>query len=338
MSEIRYDILKDRYAIIEPSRAKRPLEKFEIKRFKKEYDSIFAYGNEKLTPPEIYAVREKGSKPDTPGWKIRVIPNKYPAVKDDILKSIKSCIFEVMSGFGYHEIVIETPDICKQFFDFSEDEFFLVLDTYRKRLNSLYKKKYIQYVHIFKNRGYEAGASLLHSHSQIIALNYIPTQIKIMLNQANKYYKKNHKCLLCEEIRCEKEQKKRVVFENEEFLLYAPYASLYPYQLRIVPKSHFSDYGDLNEKSIYKLSEIFKKAFLGLEDIAKEIPFNLILYTVPKNIGKNEYFHWFFEIIPRINVYGGFEHGTLDMINVIDPNIAAENLKNSKNLEISKTI
>ncbi|WP_281951635.1 galactose-1-phosphate uridylyltransferase [Nitrosophilus kaiyonis] len=331
MSEIRYDRLKDRYVIVEPGRAKRPFEKFEIKKFEKSYESIFAYGKEHLTPPEIYAVREDGSKPNSPGWKIRVIPNKYPALKNEIFRKNKKCIFESFNGYGFHEIVIETPDICKQFESFTIDEFYLLLKTYQKRLNSLYENEYIQYVHIFKNRGYEAGASILHSHSQILALPYIPTQIKTILNQSEKYFSKKNRCLLCDEIKCEQKEKSRVIYENEKYILYAPFASFYPYEMKIVPKNHFSDFGKCDKKDIKLLSEIFKEAFLRLEKIAKEIPFNLILVSLPKKTDEAEkYFHWHFEILPRINIFGGFEHGTLDTINVVEPEKAAEFLKNIK--------
>jgi len=331
VSEIRYDRLKDRYVIIEPGRAKRPFEKFEIKKFKKSYESIFSYGKESLTPPEIYAVREDSSKPDTPGWKIRVIPNKFPALTDESFNENEKCIFKSINGYGYHEIVVETPDICKQFESFTIDEFYLLLDTYKKRLNSLYEKEHIQYVHIFKNKGYEAGASILHSHSQILALPYIPSQIKTILNQSKKYFAKTDRCLLCDEIECELKEKKRVIFENEKYMLYAPFASFYPYEMKIVPKNHFSDFGAMDKEDIKLLSKIFKEAFLRLENVAKEIPFNLILISLPRRAkDSDKYFHWHFEILPRINIFGGFEHGTLDTINVVEPEKAAEFLKNIK--------
>ena len=322
MGEIRYNFLNDRYVIFSPKRAKRPHIKYKID---KEHKDIFIYGMEKNTPSEIFAIRKSDSKKDTPGWKVRVIPNRYPAVENNNFEK-KENFYISFNNYGYHEVVIETPDPKKRYKDFSLEEFSLVLEVFKIRLNSLYEKNGIEYVHIFKNCGFEAGASISHSHSQILALPYIPTQQKIIFSQFKKFYKNKNCCYLCEEIKYEIIKSKRVVFQNENFILYAPYASLYPFQLRIVPIKHLRNFGDIDKDLINSLAKIFKNAFLKLEKMEKDIPFNLFLVSSPKK-NDNLFFHWYFEIVPRLNILGGFEYGCLDTINTIFPEEAVKILK-----------
>ncbi|WP_200762849.1 DUF4921 family protein [Nitrosophilus alvini] len=329
MPDIRYDPLKNRYSVFSPQRALRPHAGYAKKREKRDYISPFEWGNEHMTPPEIFAIRDDDSRPDTPGWKIRVIPNAYSALeKSENHKKERECIYLHMGGYGYHEIVVETPDKFKQFEDFTIDEVSLLFWVFQKRASFLYTDKNIEYVQIFKNCGEEAGSSILHSHSQIIALPYIPSLTKRMLFQSKEYFSKFGKCLLCDEVECETGEKKRVVYENEKYIVYSPYASFFPYEMRVVSKLHSSDFIKIEKKSLDMLSDAVLSAIVALRRSIADVSYNIIMHILPKS-EKDAYkfFHWHVEIVPRLNVWGGFEIGSGSAINSVLPEEAARELK-----------
>ncbi len=342
MSELRYNRLKDTWAIIAEERAKRPHD-YATHVHEEEIGDVkrcpFEYGNEFMTPPEIFSIREEGTEPDTPGWKVRVIPNKYPAVSlqtpDDRLFS---CIYDKVLGFGSHEVIIDTPDHFKHIQNFEDEDFKNLFIAFKQRIVELSKDKRIRYIHIFKNHGREAGKSLVHSHSQLIALPVIPKDIDTQINQCRKHFSKTERCLLCDEIKCELETKTRVVHENDYFLVYCPYASLYPFEIRIIPKFHSYNFIQAVEQPfINGLIDAVKIAVRRLHKTLINPPFNLILYTTPpkRDIPQNPYYfyniekfnHWYIEILPRIAILAGFELGTGYYINPTPPEYAARYLR-----------
>ncbi|RMD46077.1 MAG: galactose-1-phosphate uridylyltransferase [Aquificota bacterium] len=336
MFEIRYNFLKDTYVIFSSERAKRPHD------YKHEPEAEigivencpFEYGNENKTPSEVFAIREKDTKPNTPEWKVRVIPNKYPAVKSDIpfLKE-REGIYLKYSGYGYHEILIDTPDHYKQIYNFSVEEIKNAFIAVKERFLFISKDKKIKYIQFFKNYGKEAGSSLFHSHSQIIAIPILPKEVKTQLSQLKNYFEKNKKCYLCEEINFEIKEDKRIIFQNEEFLAYCPYYSIFPFEVRIIPKKHLSRFECINENLLIKLSEVLLFVAKKIYKILNNPAFNLILYTSPFNI-KNEDFetfnHWYIEILPRLTTIAGFELGSGFYINTTYPEDAAKFLKQDR--------
>ncbi len=339
MSEFRYNRLKDTWSIIAEERAKRPHD-YATHIHEEEIGDVkrcpFEYGNEFMTPPEVFAIREKGTKPDTPGWKVRVIPNKYPAVNPETkLEKTFDCIYDKFSGFGYHEVIIDTPDHFKHIQNFENEDYFYLLTAFKERMRNLFDDEKIMYVHIFKNHGKEAGKSLVHSHSQLIALPMIPKSIDTQINQCREYFLEKERCLLCDEIRYEIFSEKRVVYENKEFLVYCPYASLYPFEIRIVPRVHSHSFLEINDFD--SLIDALKIAVKRLHKSLINPPFNMILYTSPPkrdNYKIPNYFyniqrfnHWYIEILPRIAIHAGFELGTGYYINPTPPELAAKYLR-----------
>ncbi len=339
MSELRYNYLKDTWVIISPERAMRPHD-YNVSIYEEEIDlkkCPFEYGNEDKTPPEIFSIRNDNSLPNTPGWKVRVVPNKYPALRIENNPDREGyLIFEKISGFGAHEVIVDTPDHFKHIQDFSEEDFYYMLLAFRERASALYRDLRIKYVHIFKNHGKEAGKSIVHSHSQIIALPIIPKLQKTMLIQAKKYYLEKERCYLCDEINAEIEVGKRVLYQNDSFISYCPYSSLFPFEIKIAPKFHGHDFTSITDQEIKNLSEVLQYSVRKLHKTLINPPFNLVFYTSPPirsslvdeyiYKGLDIYFHWHIEILPRITTLAGFELGTDYYINHTPPEEAVKYL------------
>ncbi len=339
MSELRYNYLKDTWVIVAEERSRRPHDY--VHTHHEEIGDIstcpFEYGNEEFTPPEIYAIRDNFSKPNAPNWKVRVIPNKYPALRIETPpKRELEGFFSKIGGFGAHEVIIDTPDHFKHIQHFDIEDFKNSFIAVIERIKDLSKDERIRYIHFFKNHGKDAGKSLVHSHSQIIATPTIPKLIDTQINQARKYYQRNERCYLCDEIDYELKEGSRVVYENEKFIIYCPYSSLYPFEMKIAPKFHSYDFTELDEPSLINLCDAMKVAVRKLDKALVNPPFNLILYTSPpvRELPKQDYFynidrfnHWYIEILPRITILAGFELGTGYYINPTVPEEAAKFLR-----------
>lgn len=337
-SELRFDYLNNSWSLLSTERSRRPRD-YTVSIYEEAITDVsqcpFEYGNEDKTPPEIFAIREDGSLANTPGWKVRVFSNKYPALRlENVGIRDSEGFFEKMGGFGAHEVIVDTPDHFKHIQDFSIKEHFYMLYTFRERMRSLYNDLRIRYVHIFKNHGKEAGKSLVHSHSQLIALGMIPKKIETQIYQSKKYYREKNRCYLCDEIKFELKESKRVVYENGRFVAYCPYGSLYPFQVRIAPKQHHHDFSLISDDEIGDLAEILEYTVKKLHKALINPPFNLILHTCPpvrENPTDFAYFygiqylyHWHIEILPRMNTLAGFELGTDIYINPTLPEEAAK--------------
>ena len=232
MSEFRKDPLHNKWVLVVPRRGKRPHSFFteEVKEEKQgEKECPFCEGRESMTPPEVDSFRNEG-KENEPGWQVRVFPNKYPALNKEIKMSTADKFPEVVEGYGFHEVIAETPAHKNDIYSMNKDELLLILKMHRKRYKILKEKKDIKSVFIFKNHGKAAGASLSHSHSQMLALPIIPPFVE----EEKKAMKESKSCIYCYLI--EKAfNEKRVLLENSSFIVIAPYASEYPYQLIVLP-------------------------------------------------------------------------------------------------------
>lgn len=337
-AELRLDYLNNRWSLISIERSRRPRD-YTVSVYEEPVVDIskcpFEYGNEDKTPEEVFAIREDGSSPNKPGWKVRVFPNKYPALRIEN-PNIRDTdgFFDKIGGFGAHEVIVETPDHFKHTQDFSLEEYFNMFVAFRERMRALYLDQRIKYVHIFKNHGKEAGKSLVHSHSQLIALPIIPTKVDVQISQLRKYFSEKERCYLCDEIKMELKEGKRVVYENQDFIAYCPYASLYPFQIRVAPKKHSHDFSSVTDDTLRQLSEVMQYAIRKLHKALINPPFNLVLYTAPPPrrdfsqpnyyYGIEQFYHWHIEILPRITTLAGFELGTDIYINPTPPEEAAK--------------
>jgi UDPglucose--hexose-1-phosphate uridylyltransferase len=306
--ELRKDYLLDRWVVISEARKKRP---HEFKKEVKEDVSVcyFCPGNENLTPPEISRVEENGK------WKIRVFPNKFSAVAKEGNPEIKTDnkYYTYASAYGSHEVIVETPEHNKSLAHLSEQDISRVLKVYSERVSALSKEPFVKYVSVFKNHGREAGASIIHSHSQVVSLNMIPPLVFQEMHAVRKY----SSCPFCEIIENEKRSYRRC-FENDEFVAFTPYASRFNYEIWILPKKHILSFTDFDEKKYFDLASILKKILLRLDSI--DSPYNLLIHYSPE--GGDLHFH--IEIAPRLATWAGFEFEDEITINSVSPEDAAK--------------
>lgn len=328
MPELRRDPIVGRWVIISSERSRRPTDFKTILQAQNKGRSPFAPGNEAETPPEVFALRPPDTLPDTPGWTLRVIPNKYPALKPDIsLSSESNDLYESISGSGFHEVIVETPDGNTGLGELSDAELSALLGVFRDRIRALKKDQRIKYILIFKNHGQAAGATLSHPHSQLIGLPVVPHQVSMEVEGARHYYHRLHRCVFCDIIRRETREEHRMVLNNDDFTALMPYAARVPYETWIMPREHASHFEDLPDLALGQLAVMLKTIVKKINSALDKPPFNLVLHTAPVQEAAMPHFHWHFELLPRTGTVAGFEWGSGCYINSTSPETAAQNLR-----------
>src|SRR4029077_17609526 len=203
----------------------------------------FCPGREAMTPHEVLAYRQDGSAPNAPGWQLRVVPNKFPALQvEGTLDREAEGMFDRMNGIGAHEVIIETPDHDRSLAAMSEPEIERVLWAYRERILDLKQDHRLRYILLFKNHGAAAGATLEHGHSQLIALPIVPDFVREEIEGARRHFHDKERCVFCDIVRQEIAAGRRVVQENADIVALAPYASRVPFEMWLLPRAHASRY------------------------------------------------------------------------------------------------
>lgn len=331
MPELRKDPVIGRWVIIATERAKRPSD-FHHPQIETTINSAhcpFCAGHEGMTPPEILCMREAESKPNSVGWWVRTIPNKFPALQiEGGLDRQGVGVYDMMNGVGAHEVIIETPEHDKSLADLETHYIEKVLLTYRERMIDLRKDTRFKFILIFRNHRSSAGASLDHPHSQLIATPIVPKRVKEELNGSLKYFQFKDRCIFCDIVRQEIKNKERVVLENNHFLTFTPYASRFPYEICIIPKVHSPCYESITGEEISALAKILKESLLKLKKLLDDPPYNYIVHTTPFSLPSDlKDYHWHIEVIPRLTQVAGFEWGTGFYINPVKPEDAARDLR-----------
>jgi len=328
MSELRKDPVTGRWVIVSTERGRRPSD-FSLEKTKSRGGFCpFCPGNEDKTPPEILAFRQEGTQPNKLGWRLRVVPNKFPALRvEGDLNREGVGLYDKMNGIGAHEVIIETPSHEETLSNLSAKSFEEVLWAFRDRMVDLKKDIRLRYAMIFKNHGEAAGATLEHSHSQLIALPIVPHLMVEEMAGAKDYYNYKERCIYCDIIRQEIRQGERVILENSEFVVLAPFASFSPFESWILPKRHNSFFEESQVHEIQSLGTIFSETLKRLEKALNFPPYNFTLHTTPFNEKHLEYYHWHFEIIPKLTKFAGFEWGSGFFINPTPPEEAAQFLR-----------
>ena len=325
MPELRKDPIISRWVIISPERSKRPVD-YDIPVPELNHRSCpFCYGQEHLTPPEIMAVRPQDSVPNTTGWQIRVIANKYPALRvEGELEKSGEGLYDKMSGIGAHEIIVEMPEHNRLLSDLPIPHLQNILAAYLSRMQDLKRDTRLKYLMVFKNQGYRAGASLEHSHSQLIATPIVPKTINEELAGSKEYYNYKERCVFCDIIKQEGEDRRRLVLENERFISIAPFAARFPFECWLLPKKHESNFENITLDDLALLTPILKETLLRIKASVNNPPFNLVIHTAPCQLSGLPHFHWHMEIMPRITRVAGFERGTGFYINPTPPEDCAK--------------
>jgi UDPglucose--hexose-1-phosphate uridylyltransferase len=327
MPELRKDPIIGRWVIIATERAKRPSD-FPVNKVEQKGGFCpFCPGNEDKTPPEVLAYRN-GTSANQPGWSVRVVPNRYPALMiEGELHKEGDGIYDKMTGVGAHEVIIESPDHRRGLAELTEREVEDVLWSYRDRIVDLRKDTRFKYVLIFKNHGEAAGASLEHTHSQLIAMPIIPRRVREEMDGSLAHYRAKERCIFCDIVRQEKKDRVRVILENDEMVVLAPWAPRSPFETWILPKTHLSSFEDSQKAQFRGLAQALRAALRKLDAALERPPYNFVLHTAPLNERGLAHYHWHFEITPTMTKVAGFESGTGFFINPTPPEEAAEFLR-----------
>jgi UDPglucose--hexose-1-phosphate uridylyltransferase len=331
MSQLRKDPIVERWVIIAKERGKRPSD-FVFSGHKKMTGFCpLCPGNEYTTPNEILAYGRTSHAPNTAGWSLRVVPNKFPAlVVEGELDKRGEGMFDKMNGIGAHEVIIETPDHNETMSMMNVEQISLILRAYRDRINDLSRDMRIKYIMVFKNYSNAAGASLEHSHSQLIALPIVPYLIQEEVNGSIGYYKYKDRCVFCDIIRQELKAAERIVLENSDFVVLCPYAPRAPFEMWVLPKFHHSDFNHMDDSKLTNLSDIFSQTMKRLNKALPDVPYNFMLHTGPIRTPNVDYYHWHLEIMPKLTMIAGFEWGTGFYINPTPPEESAKFLRDIK--------
>jgi len=331
MPELRKDPIYGRWVIISTERSRRPSDFAPEERRSIGGFCPLCEGNEDRTPPEVLAFRDNGASPNSPGWSLRVVPNKFPALRiEGDLDREGEGIYDKMNGIGAHEVVIETPQHSETLSTLPLRGVEKVLWAYRERMVDLRRDQRLRHVLVFKNYGSAAGASLEHSHSQIIALPIVPTRVREEIEGSKNYFLYKDRCVYCDIIRQELRQRSRVIAENSGFVSIAPFASRFPFETWILPKTHQPSY-ELMEGSFYgQAAEILSDTLRRLRQVLDDPPYNYIIHTSSYPKQDRDYYHWHIEIMPKLTKVAGFEWGTGFYINPTPPEEAAEYLREAR--------
>ncbi|MFQ5645651.1 MAG: galactose-1-phosphate uridylyltransferase [bacterium] len=329
MPELRKDPVSGHWVIVSKEREKRPTDLSPPEAERQDGFCPFCPGNEEATPPEVLAYRPGHTGANSPGWDLRVVPNKFPALQvEGALRKYPAGMFDMMTGVGAHEVIIESPDHLKGFHQFSPAELARVICAFRDRIHDLKNDIRFEYIMIFKNHGSAAGATLFHSHTQLIALPVVPKQIREEMRGAGKFMRRRGRCLFCDIIYQEKEEQKRVICRTGGFVALAPYASRFPFEVWVLPEAHQSHFEEIGDTE--NLALTLKTVFQKLTRALGSFPYNLMVHTAPLKIKGVDSYHWHIEIIPRLTQAAGFEWGTGFHINPTPPEDAAAFLREAE--------
>lgn len=331
MSELRKDPIVGRWVIISTERAKRPSDFKPKGPPPKSGLCPFCPGNEDKTPPEILAYRDDGSVPNSAGWRVRVVPNRFPALAiEGKLDRKGEGMFDRMNGVGAHEVIIESPQHDMTFSKLESKQIEDVLWAFRDRIVDLSKDMRLQYCLIFKNHGEAAGASLDHTHCQLIALPIVPRAVRQELKSAKEYFEYKERCVFCDVLQQELNDELRIIEQTENFVAIAPYAPRFPFETWILPRQHASNFEDSQRPEFMDLARMLKGTFQRLEKALDFPPYNFVLHTAPVRERNLPHFHWHVEIVPKLTSVGGFEWGSGFYINPTPPEEAAQFLRDIK--------
>jgi len=291
----------------------------------------FCPGHEDMTPPEVLAYRQNGSAPNTPGWELRVVPNKFPALQvEGALDREPDGMFDRMNGIGAHEVIIETPHHDRSLATMSEPEIERVLWAYRERILDLKRDGRLRYILVFKNHGAAAGATLEHTHSQLIALPIVPEFLRQELSGARRHFEVKERCVFCDVVHEDLLDGRRIIQENADIVALAPYAPRFAFETWLLPRRHGARFEEAPRHEYESLARLLKSVLQRMDRALETPSYNLIVHTSPFSEDTGDFYHWHVEIMPKLTRVAGFEWGTGFYLNPTSPEEAAQVLRAAK--------
>lgn len=331
MAEIRKDPIVGRWVIMAPDRAQRPQDFTRLEPAPAGGVCPFCQGNEAHTPHEILACRDLDMSADGRGWRVRVVPNKFPALQLEGTHCDRGDgIYDSMGGLGAHEVIIECPHHESSMARLSVDNIREILWVYRDRLVDLKRDPRLVHGLIFKNAGALAGASLDHSHSQLIVMPVVPTAVREEMRGALELYNSRGCCIYCDMIQQELATGSRIVMDTPNFVVFCPFASRFPFETWVLPKQHSSHFENIPRHVVEEMGIALKTVLRKLELALDNPPYNYIIHTAPFDTKELPHYHWHLEIIPRLTQIAGFEWGSGYYINPVLPEQAGALLREAK--------
>lgn len=332
MPDLRRDPVVGRWVIISTERASRPQE-LQCAPADQSGSTLcpFCPGQEQLTPHEILAYRPQSGGLNASTWTVRVVPNKFPALQiEGELGREGVGLYDRMNGIGAHEVIIETPDHKAALADLPSKQIEDVLWAYRDRMVDLRRDSRFRYLLVFKNHGAAAGATLEHTHSQLIALPIIPTSVLGEINGCRSHFLHKERCIYCDIVRQELEDTDRLVTQNSEFVVITPFAARFPFEMWILPKRHAAYFEESQKTQVELLARILSEALRRMDRVLARPAYNFILHTSPLHEKTGDFYHWHIELIPKLTQVAGFEWGTGFYINPVKPEESAKFLRDAE--------
>jgi UDPglucose--hexose-1-phosphate uridylyltransferase len=333
MSQLRQNPATKEWVIVATERARRP-EDFPVPRRPRvtepfEKSCPFCPGNEGLTPPEIIAYRGEESAANGPGWRVRVVPNRFAALGPEGTPERRgeAGFFRSMDGLGAHEVIIESPTHNLSLATMEPRQVEEVVLACRERYLALARDPRIQLVIVFKNHGRGAGTSLEHPHSQIVATPIVPTRVRYWLEEAMRYYDDNGRCVYCDVIKEERADRSRIVLETNEYIVLEPFAARTPFDTWIMPKSHAASFGSISVEEAKSLSAVISAVMRKIHQGLGDPDYNFYIDTAPRKDADEDYYHWHLHLTPRLTTPAGFEMGSGVYINTSVPEECARFLR-----------
>jgi UDPglucose--hexose-1-phosphate uridylyltransferase len=345
MPELRRDPIIDRWVIIAENRGTRPGAfvdgaLFDLPLAPRAPSAIadeadvcpFCPGNERETPPATFELRDDAGRPDVAGWRVRIVPNKYPALIDETVADSwrgsdfsprPPSLFATAAAAGVHEVIIDTPRHVATVGELTDGELSESLLATRARLQSLRRRTELAHALVFRNVGRAAGATREHIHSQLMATQGVASLVRAELEGAKQFFDEHRQCVFCRMIAEERVLAQRVVCESAKFIGLCPYASRFPYEMWILPKQHASHFEQIAVEDLDDLARLARGTTARIERLSQPAAYNLIFHTSPFDSLAIEHYHWHIEIIPRLTIPAGFEWGSGWGVNPVSPETAA---------------
>jgi UDPglucose--hexose-1-phosphate uridylyltransferase len=346
MPELRRDPILDRWVIIAENRGERPGAFAAGAAFEMPWSALppalsadargaadvcpFCPGNEHETPPAVFVLPGDAGQAGAPGWRVRIVPNKYPALVEEEVESSRGSarpsepsLFVAAPAAGVHEVIVDSPRHVTALGELTDAEFADSLVATRLRLQALRRQTDLAHALVFKNVGRSAGATLEHVHSQLMALRDVAALVKAEIQAAKRYFDEHRQCVFCRMIDDELAGTKRVICDSPLFVALCPYASRFPYETWILPRRHGGHFDQIAVEDLADLASLARGVIVRIERLSQPAAYNLIFHTSPFDSLSIEHYHWHIEIIPRLTIPAGFEWGSGWAVNPVSPETAA---------------